>query len=236
MRFESIAERLLKAGVAPRHVTWYVGELKDHFEEIRTQLLRSGCSGEEAHALARARLGDENELVLAMLEQPGVRAWSTRMPWLVFSLVPTVIALALFFVPLAVLNLMADFGSLVAPQTADPASLVTFARYLMDGCNLILAPALSAVFAVMVARQRLHFLWALLAAVSIAVLDLRLSAKFNGAPGGYLLLNAALWFDHGNALTRGWLLGTAQAVLTLLPATIALSRRSDRSHTTAAGT
>ena len=79
-------------------------------------------------------------------------------------------------------------------------------------------------------------LWALLAAVSIAVLDLRLSAKFNGAPGGDFLLDATLWFDHGNVLTRGWLLSTTQAVLTLLPATIALRRWSDRSDTTVAGT
>jgi hypothetical protein len=222
MRFESISERLLKAGVAPRHVSWYVGELEDHLDELKMQFRRSGCSGEEAELLARARLGDENELVLAMLEQPGVRAWSTRMPWLVFSVVPTGMALALFFIPLVVLKLISHFGGRVAPlKIMDASSFMTFAHYLVDASNLVIAPAISAVFALLVVRQRLHYRWALLAAVSIAVLDLRLSAQFpSGAPSGQLLLGAALWMDNGNELARTWLLSAAQAVLTLLPATI----------------
>lgn len=222
MPFESISGRLLKAGVARRHVSRYVGELEDHLEELKAQLARNGCSGEEAELLARARLGNEDELVLAMLEQPCFRALSARMPWLIFSVMPTLIALALFFIPLAVLKFLSHLGDHVAPlASVDSSSVTTFAHYLIDTSNLVLAPAISALFAILVARQRLHFRWALLAAMSIAVLDLRLAAQFpSGAPVGDLFLSAVLWIDQGPELARTWLLSATQAVLTLLPVVI----------------
>jgi hypothetical protein len=212
MPLDRIAERLLKAGVSPRHVRRYIRELHDHLEDLRNGLRASGYCAEDVERMARARLGDDTKLALAMLEQPGVRAWSARTPWLVFCVIPTMIALALFFLSLAVLKWASHPGGLVARlNIIDPTSFAEFAHQAVGASNLIIAPVISAVFAIIAARQRLHVRWALLAAVSIAVLEFQ------------------LWINHGDELAKTWLLSAAQTVLTLLP--VAIPLRPDRRWT-----
>ena len=100
MPFDAVAETLLKGGIAPRHVRRYVRELADHLDDLTAQQRAAGYDGEEARTRARARLGDDSELAQAMLEQPGMRSWPARMPWLMFLLLPpiltAVIGLALY--------------------------------------------------------------------------------------------------------------------------------------------
>src|SRR5476651_386559 len=112
MPFDSIAESLLKGGVGPRHVRRYIGELEDHFAELTTQLERSGLHKKEAELQARARLGDETELVSAMLELPNIRAWSARAPWLVFSALPPIVTFIVFFISVGIARQMSPLGGL----------------------------------------------------------------------------------------------------------------------------
>jgi hypothetical protein len=122
------------------------------------------------------------------------------------------IALALIFLSLAVLKWIPRLGGFVAPlNIIDPSSFAEFAHFAVGASNLVLAPLISAIFAVIAARQRLHVRWALLAAVSIAVLEFQ------------------LWLDHGDELAKTWLLSAAQTVLTLLP--VAIPLRPDRRWT-----
>jgi hypothetical protein len=227
MPFDSIAERLLKGGVLPRHVRRYIGELEDHLAELTTQLERSGLEKKEAELRARARLGDETELVSAMLELPDIRAWSARAPWLVFSALPPMITFIAFFIPLGAVRLMSPLGGLAGSTLVWlPVSYEPFARWFVDASNLVIAPAVSAAFAIMVVRQRLDRRWALLAALSIAILGLQDSTYFSGQTSvGNLDQSAALWFDDGRELVKAWRLSTLQAVLTLLPAAILPLRR-----------
>jgi hypothetical protein len=222
MRFDSIAERLLKGGVLPRHVRRYIGELEDHFAELTTQLERGGLDKKDAELQARARLGDETELVSAMLDLPNIRAWSARAPWLVFAALPPIMAFIIFFVSVGMVRLMSPLGGLAGSTLVWlPVSYEPFARWFVDVSNLVIAPAVSAAFAIMVVRQRLNGRWALLAALSIAMLGLQDSTYFSEQTTvGNLGQTAALWFDDGRELMKTWRLSTLQAVLTLLPAAI----------------
>lgn len=83
MPFDAVAETLLKGGIAPRHVRRYVRELADHLDDLTAQQRAAGYDGEDAGSRARARLGGDSELAQAMLDQPGMRSWPARMPWLV---------------------------------------------------------------------------------------------------------------------------------------------------------
>jgi hypothetical protein len=227
MPFDSIAERLLKGGVHPRHVRRYIGELEDHFAELTTQLERSGFDKKEAQLQARARLGDETELVSSMLELPNIRAWSARAPWLVFSAVPPTITFIAFFISLGIARLMSPLGGLAGSNLIWlPVSYEPFARWFVDAGNLMIAPAVSAAFAIMVVRQRLDRRWALLAALSIAIFDIRASTYISERTSvDHLGPDAALWVDASRELMKTWRLSTLQAVLTLLPAAILPLRR-----------
>ena len=224
MPFELIAEQLLKGGVAPRHVHRYISELDDHFAQLTAQLHRDGCEIEEAKLQALTRLGDDAELVSAMLELPGIRAWSARVPWLVFSAIPPAIAFIMIAILLFAVRLTSPLDGFSGPLLIWlPVSYAHFARDFADASNLIIAPAVSALFAVTVFRQRLDRRWALLAAFSITILGPHASTYLSEQTTvGHL--GQALWIDDTSELARAWRLSTIQAVLTLLPALLLLRR------------
>jgi hypothetical protein len=67
-----LRERLLRAGVAPRHVRRYLTELADHLADLRREEESTGLSRAEAEAAALARLGTMDDLANAMIpERPG---------------------------------------------------------------------------------------------------------------------------------------------------------------------
>ena len=225
MPFERVAERLLKDGVAPRHVRRYIRELDDHFAELTAQLHRGGCDIEEARLQARTRLGGDTELASAMAGLPGIRAWSARLPWLVYAALPPAMTFVLFAIPLFLVRLMSPLGgSRGSLLIWLPASYAPFARYFVDASNLMIAPAVAALFAAMALRQRLDRRWALLAALSIILFTPQASTHVAGQTGQ----GASLLIGDASELARAWRLATIQAALTMLPAILLLrwQRRS----------
>src|SRR5215469_18049790 len=87
-RFDRLTERLLEAGIAPRHVRRYVRELSDHFDDLVREEIGSGAARELAQARALSRLGSEEDLAQAMLARPELRSLTARYPWAVFGLGP----------------------------------------------------------------------------------------------------------------------------------------------------
>jgi hypothetical protein len=85
-RLVELRERLLRAGVAPRHVRRYLSELADHVADLRAEEERAGSGRVEAEATALERLGRVEELAEAMIAKPELRGWSARAPWAVFGL------------------------------------------------------------------------------------------------------------------------------------------------------
>jgi hypothetical protein len=97
-RFDQLRERLLRAGIAPRHVRRYIAELRDHFDDLVREETTAGAASALAQSRARARLGSDDALAQVMLARPGVRSISARYPWAVFGLGPVAMIVATLFV------------------------------------------------------------------------------------------------------------------------------------------
>jgi hypothetical protein len=87
-QFHELRERLLNAGVAPRHVQRYLKELADHFADLRAEEVRAGRGRAEAESAALGRLGSIDDLSKAMIEQRHFQSWCARAPWAAFGLAP----------------------------------------------------------------------------------------------------------------------------------------------------
>src|SRR5450631_1323385 len=101
--FHELRERLLRAGVAPRHVRRYLNELADHLADLRAEEERAGRSAADAESAALARLGSMDDLAKAMIEQRQFQAWSVRAPWAMFGLAPLLFLAGAYVVALLIL-------------------------------------------------------------------------------------------------------------------------------------
>src|SRR5215470_12497553 len=115
--FSELRERLLHAGVAPRHVRRYVKELREHLADLTAEEAHAGCTRAESETRAMARLGSVDDLTKAMIEQRQFRSWCARAPWAVFSLAPVLWLAAAYFV---VLSLVSSGWRLFLPTAATP--------------------------------------------------------------------------------------------------------------------
>src|SRR4051794_18836479 len=84
--FERLRERLLTAGVSPRHVRRYMAELSDHITDLEADAEASGHPAPREGALER--LGRPEDLARAMIDRPELKAWTARAPWAVFLVGP----------------------------------------------------------------------------------------------------------------------------------------------------
>lgn len=87
---DPLAERLLRSGVAPRHVWRILRELEDHHCDLSEQLRADGHPQGDAESEARLRLGDRERLVEQILAQPELRSRARRFAWLLFGVAPPV--------------------------------------------------------------------------------------------------------------------------------------------------
>lgn len=103
----NLRERLLRGGVAPRHVRRYLRELRDHYDDALRAELATHADVARARQAAWARLGTEDTLAQSMLDRPELRSTAARFPRLVFGVAPAlgwlgapiVIAVALSLLP-----------------------------------------------------------------------------------------------------------------------------------------
>ena len=101
--FHELRERLLRAGVAPRHVRRYLAELSDHLVDLRVEEERAGLTRMEAESVALARLGRMEDLAGAMIDQRKFRSWCVRAPWAAFGLAPVFLLAAAWLISLLIL-------------------------------------------------------------------------------------------------------------------------------------
>ena len=90
---DELRERLLRAGVAPRHVCRYLSELGDHLADLTAEEERAGRGRRDAETAALARLGSPDQLAKAMVGQRQFKSWCARLPWAMFSVTPLVLLL-----------------------------------------------------------------------------------------------------------------------------------------------
>jgi hypothetical protein len=101
--FHELRERLLQAGVAPRHVRRYLTELTEHLADLTAEERRAGRSRADAESAALIRLGGMDDLSKAMTEQRHFQSWCVRAPWATFGLAPLLFLAVAWFVALLIL-------------------------------------------------------------------------------------------------------------------------------------
>ncbi|HEY7335530.1 MAG TPA: permease prefix domain 1-containing protein [Bryobacteraceae bacterium] len=94
--FGDLRERLLRAGIAPRHVRRYLAELSEHLADLTAEEERAGRSRADAESRALARLGTTDELAQAIIARREFLSWSASAPWALFTLAPLCMAAAYF--------------------------------------------------------------------------------------------------------------------------------------------
>jgi hypothetical protein len=160
-----LRERLLGAGVAPRHVRRYVRELAEHYDDALRAELATGVSLARAREAAWARLGSEEHLAQSVLARPELRSAAARFPALAFGLAP---ALGWVAAPI----LVAGAASLLPEalrRSAPSAELVSVLHALLVVHARLLPVLLGALALALAAERRLRPLWPVIGA---AVVDL----------------------------------------------------------------
>lgn len=225
MQFNAVAETLLKGGIAPRYVRRYVRELTDHLDDLTAQQRASGYDGEDAALRARARLGDDSELVQAMLDQPDMRSWSARLPWLIFLLLPPVIAAGIglaLYVAFFSLGYAAANVNILLPFPE--SRLVGFSTAGMTAVQVLAVPTMATLLVLLAQRQRLPPVWPLLGIALLLILTPVFSAQFDPHHGlhvGYGKVIPMRW----SVAVRFWPVMLSH-ILVLLPAAWLINRRS----------
>jgi len=98
--FDDMYRQMLAAGVSPRVVRRTVAELRDHYDDLKFELVEQGAGFEKAARIASHRLGELDLLALQTAGKPELRRWSYRYPVLGRFALPLLCVAALPIAPL----------------------------------------------------------------------------------------------------------------------------------------
>jgi hypothetical protein len=195
LRFNELQERLLRAGVAPRHIRRYLAELTDHLADLTTEEQQKDLSPAAAKSAALLRLGSTDTLAAAMLAQPRLQSLSARAPWATFALAPLLSLATLWLLAMTILwfgwqhflpGTPTPFGRQPGHHTLfEPSNIYSqLDRALYFGAPLLIGWTT----ALIAARQRFSPIWpaadlALIAALSTTSHVYAISPTVPGATG-----------------------------------------------------
>ncbi len=209
-QFDELAARLLREGVAHRHVRRYVAELRDHAENAAQAEMRRGASLEDAAAIALARLGTLDDLARSMTARGELRAMSAKFPKFWGGGMPVLVWIGILIAGGLILGtivpalraggIVPDGGgaqALAAWQGPADAIIVLVTRVLpvvLGGATLILA-----------LRQRTAILWPVIGAGVLAVIAAAVQAtvRFSTTPETLSSLNLGVGIAPETALRAG---------------------------------
>jgi hypothetical protein len=125
IRFESLAEKLLRGGIAPKHVRRYIAELKDHADD----LLRAGVSETDAWT----QLGSEDHLAQEMLKRDDLKSLAARHPVAYFGFGPALTLLMGFagviLLMIAVISVTKSYLGIESSASIPPEIFQTLISY-----------------------------------------------------------------------------------------------------------
>ena len=147
-QFESLGERLLRSGIAPRHVRRYLRELRDHYDDAVQGELRKGADRAAAEESASKRLGETDHLVESALARPELLSWSRRWPWAVYIVAPLLLFPAAF-----VATILVMVGLTPATELPYPVPLLEILKAIRL-LNLYVLPVIAASGFALLARRR----------------------------------------------------------------------------------
>jgi hypothetical protein len=166
--FEGVREQLLRAGIAPRHASRYVTELREHLADLTERQRASGLDAAQAAARAMALVGTDADLAQAMIAKDPRRSLAARAPWLVFTVSPVVLWAALIWtIDSSMIRLLWPVGPLTdAARRESYLGLIEVAGF---SANYLLGPLLAAGCITVALRQRLRSpaVWVGLALVAL---------------------------------------------------------------------
>jgi hypothetical protein len=220
--FNELRERLLRAGVAPRHVRRYLTELADHWADLTVEEERAGRSRAEAESAALVRLGGVDDLARAMIEQRHFQSWFVRAPWAFFSLAPLMLLAAMYLT--ACLILWSGW-KIFLPGADSPFVRVDGLAILYFGVGRLLyysAPILVGWgIGLVAARQRLQALWPMAGLALIAWMSATVQIQAGQAtvPGGlgHIRMNFFPFASSGQTIAETLLRALAILSLSALP-------------------
>jgi hypothetical protein len=169
--FNELRERLLRAGVTPRHVRRYLAELGDHLADLTAEEKRAGRSPADAEAAALMRLGGMDALSKAMIERRQFQSWSVRAPWAMFGLAPLLVLAGAYFIACLILwsGWMVFLPGADTPfvRRLDGVAIVYFGvgRFLYFDAPVLIGWGIGLV----AARQRIRAAWPIVGLVVIAL-------------------------------------------------------------------
>jgi len=171
--FQELRERLLRGGIAPRHIRRYLNELSDHLADLTKEEERAGRSRAEVEAAALGRLGNVDHLAKAMLDQRRFRSWCARAPWAMFSVTPLVLLLLAYLASALILcsGWLMFLPAATTPfgQTTPQVSSLGNIYFQIGRLIYFTAPVFIGLAIGLVAiRQRLTALWPMIGIVLIA--------------------------------------------------------------------
>lgn len=171
--FQELRERLLRGGVAPRHVGRYLNELTDHLADLTKEEERGGLTHADAEAAAVARLGSIDHLAKAMLDQRRFRSWSARAPWAMFSVTPLLLLLAAYLTAALILwsgwEIFLPAADTPFGQTTPAISSLGNIYFQLGRLIYFSAPVVIGLALGLVAlRQRLAAVWPMVGIVLVA--------------------------------------------------------------------
>ena len=186
--FDELRERLLRAGIAPRHVRRYLAELTDHLADLRAEEDRPGRGPAEIEEAAMARLGSMDHLAKAMIDQRHFQSWCARAPWATFSLAPGLALAAAWAVALFILW---SGWQMFLPNAATPFGTGHFRFFDLANLYFQLGKAIYFFAPVLVGwgigliaiRQRAKATWPLIGLAIIALMGDSLGVYCYRGPG-----------------------------------------------------
>lgn len=191
--FNELRERLLRAGVAPRHVRRYLTELADHLADLRAEEVRAGRSPSDAESAALLRLGGMDDLAKAMIEQRQFQSWCARAPWATFGVAPLLLLAAAYLAACIYLWVLwqvflpgADtpFGHHGSPGPIYGFRNICFqgGKFFYTGVPILVGWAILLI----AARQRVSAVWPIAGCALVALMDstAQIQASRTAVPNG----------------------------------------------------
>lgn len=172
IHFDRLRERLLVAGIAPRHVRRTLAELRDHYEDAVRDEQQRGKDAVSAEQAAWTRLGDEDDIAASIIARPELRSLPARYPRLVFGAGPVLLWIGATFVTLLALALIVitlQSANIVQAGSADPQWFRTFAEATCFVYARLLPPLIGLMMVAVAVRQRLITPALVIGAVIVAV-------------------------------------------------------------------
>jgi hypothetical protein len=186
-RFSDVGERLLRAGVAPRHARRAVREMTDHFDDIVTELRESGWSHEAAEVEAVARLNPD-ALLAAAIARPELHSWVRRWPLASCTVFPLTVYMAFVVGSIAlVVGGITVFDRTLGMKLASSRELQQFASFSLTGIAWAIPVFAAGTFSSVMLARRTRVAWTLIGAALVSVLGATLNAglllPLNDRPG-----------------------------------------------------